>query len=131
VIALLREADLFVLPSREAASGDRDGLPNVLLEAASQHLAIVATDYAGIPEFIRSGTEGWLVPPGDFEALSNALNLLIRDPVARQAFGAAAYERLRSEFKMESGIELLAGRFRSILRTEVSSRAAPAREPAA
>ena len=131
VIALLREADLFVLPAKEAASGDRDGLPNVLLEAASQRLAIVATDFAGIPEFIRSGTEGQLVPPGDFEALSNALNLLIRDPVGREALGAAAYERLRSRFTMQSGIDILAGRFHNILGTEALRRVAPAQEPAA
>ena len=91
IVALLREADLFVLPSKEAKSGDRDGLPNVIMEAASQGLAIVATDFAGIPEFIRSGVEGELVPPGDWEALSNALNLLARDPDRREALGAAAY----------------------------------------
>jgi glycosyltransferase involved in cell wall biosynthesis len=56
---------VFVLPSKQAASGDQDGLPNVLMEAASQKLAILATDFAGIPEFIRDGIEGQLVPPGD------------------------------------------------------------------
>ncbi|WP_230532982.1 glycosyltransferase family 4 protein [Microvirga roseola] len=107
IIALLREADLFVLPSKEAKSGDRDGLPNVLMEAASQKLAIVATDFAGIPEFIRNGAEGQLVPPGDWEALSNALNLLARDPEQRRSFGDAAFERLRRDFSMEGGIDVL------------------------
>ncbi|MDQ4134572.1 MAG: glycosyltransferase family 4 protein [Pseudomonadota bacterium] len=110
VIALLREADLFVLPSKEAASGDRDGLPNVIMEAASQGLAVVATDFAGIPEFIREGSEGRLVPPGDWEALSNAVNLLLRDPTERARLGAAAFARLRQDFSMEDGIELLVGR---------------------
>jgi glycosyltransferase involved in cell wall biosynthesis len=115
VVSLLREADLFVLPSKQAASGDRDGLPNVLMEAASQKLAIVATRFAGIPEFIRDGSEGALVPPGDWEALSNAINLLARDPERREALGAAAYERLRRDFSMEGGIDVLEERFRSIL----------------
>jgi glycosyltransferase involved in cell wall biosynthesis len=115
VIALLREADLFVLPAKEAASGDRDGLPNVLLEAASQRLAIVATDFAGIPEFVRSGIEGELVPAGDWEALSNAINLLGRDPSRREALGAAAFERLRRDFAMEGTIDLLESRFRALL----------------
>jgi glycosyltransferase involved in cell wall biosynthesis len=114
IVALLREADLFVLPSKEAKSGDRDGLPNVIMEAASQGLAIVATDFAGIPEFIRSGVEGELVPPGDWAALSNALNLLARDPDRREALGAAAYARLRQEFSMEGGIDGLEARFRSL-----------------
>jgi len=122
IVALLREADLFVLPSKEAKSGDRDGLPNVIMEAASQGLAIVATDFAGIPEFIRSGVEGELVPPGDWAALSNALNLLARDPDRREALGAAAYARLRREFSMEGGIDGLEARFRSL--TD-----APKREP--
>ena len=73
--------------SKEAKSGDRDGLPNVIMEAASQGLAIVATDFAGIPEFIRKDVEGQLVPPGDWEALSNALNLLARDPERRETSG--------------------------------------------
>jgi glycosyltransferase involved in cell wall biosynthesis len=115
VIALLRAADLFVLPAKKAKSGDRDGLPNVLLEAASQGLAIVATDFAGIPEFIRHGAEGELVPPGDWESLSNAINLLIRNPEKRVRLGAAAYQRLRKEFGMKAGVDLLARRFRLIL----------------
>lgn len=120
IIALLREADLFVLPSKEAKSGDRDGLPNVIMEAASQSLAIVATDFAGIPEFIRHGAEGELVPPGDWEALSNALNLLAREPERRKALGAAAFQRLRHDFSMEGGIDALESRLRSHLGNSVS-----------
>jgi glycosyltransferase involved in cell wall biosynthesis len=115
VITLLREADLFVLPSKEAASGDRDGLPNVIMEAASQGLAIVATDFAGIPEFLRDGVEGRLVPPGEWELLSNALNLLAREPAERGRLGAAAYERLRRDFAMEGGIDVLEERLRAAI----------------
>ena len=115
VIAHLREADLFVLPAKEAASGDRDGLPNVLMEAASQRLAIVATDFAGIPEFVRDGIEGRLVPPGEWDALSNAINLLARDSAERSRLGAAAFERLRQDFAAEAGLDLLAERFRGLV----------------
>jgi glycosyltransferase involved in cell wall biosynthesis len=118
VVALLREADLFVLPAKEARSGDRDGLPNVLMEAASQGLAIVATDFAGIPEFIDDGVEGRLVPHGDWEALSNAINLLGRDPERRGRLAVAAYQRLRRDFGMSHGADLLADRFRSLLGTK-------------
>lgn len=122
IIALLREADLFVLPSKEAKSGDRDGLPNVIMEAASQELAIVATDFAGIPEIIRSGAEGELVAPGDWEALSNALNLLARDPERRRILGSAAFTRLRGDFSMEGGIDVLEARLRAVTEN-------PQREP--
>jgi glycosyltransferase involved in cell wall biosynthesis len=117
VVELLRESDLFVLPAKAAASGDRDGLPNVLLEAASQRLAIVATDFAGIPEFLHAGVEADLVAPGDWEALSNAINLLVRDPPRRTRLGAAAYERLRRDFGMERTIDLLEARLRVDLRS--------------
>lgn len=120
IITLLREADLFVLPSKQAKSGDQDGLPNVLMEAASQKLAIIASAFAGIPEFIHDGKEGVLVPPSDWESLSNAINLLIRDPARRGALGAAAHQRLHDAFSMESGIDELEQRFRALLGMEAA-----------
>ena len=124
VMTLLQEADLFVLPAKEAASGDRDGLPNVLLEAASQRLAIVATDFAGIPEFVRPGIDGELVRAGDWESLSNTINLLARDPERRNALGAAAHERLCRDFGMDGAIDLLEERFRAHLNLAPSARIA-------
>lgn len=115
VIALIREADLFVLPSKPTRSGDQDGLPNVLMEAASQKRALIASAFAGIPEFIEDGSEGLLVPPSDWESLSNAINLLVRDPQRREELGEAAYERLRLDFSMEGGIDFLEKKFRVVL----------------
>jgi glycosyltransferase involved in cell wall biosynthesis len=105
VIAALREADLFVLPSKQAENGDRDGLPNVVMEAASQALPIVATDFAGIPEFVQHGREGLLLRPGDVSALAKALEGLSRDPQWRAQLGAAAFDRLREEFSAQAGLE--------------------------
>lgn len=105
VIAALREADLFVLPSKQAGDGDRDGLPNVVMEAASQALPIVATDFAGIPEFVRDGVEGLLVTPGDLDALAERLAKLAADPVRRLALGGAAYKRLREDFSADAGLD--------------------------
>jgi glycosyltransferase involved in cell wall biosynthesis len=122
IIALLREADLFVLPSKKAASGDRDGLPNVLMEAASQKLAIVASDFAGIPEFIRNGADGVLVPPGDWEALSNAVNLLAREPERRLVLADSAFQRLRRDFSMDGGIDLIETRLREFLEPAATIR---------
>ncbi len=122
IIALLRDADLFALPSKKAASGDRDGLPNVLMEAAGQKLAIVATDFAGIPEFIRPGIDGVLVPPGEWESLSNAINLLAREPERRVALADSAFERLRRDFSMEGGIDLIEERFRALLHPAATIR---------
>lgn len=108
VIEALRAADLFVLPSKEAGDGDRDGLPNVVMEAASQGLPIVATDFAGIPEFVRDGVEGLLVPPGDVAALAAALNELAGAPRKRAALGEAAYARLTDAFSAQAGLDRVA-----------------------
>lgn len=105
VIAALREADLFVLPSKQAGDGDRDGLPNVVMEAASQALPIVATDFAGIPEFIGDDREGVLVAPGDVSALARKLGELAGDPERRARLGAAAHLRLTSAFSAAAGLD--------------------------
>jgi glycosyltransferase involved in cell wall biosynthesis len=110
VIAALREADLFVLPSKQAGDGDRDGLPNVVMEAASQALPIVATDFAGIPEFVRDGVEGVLVAPGDVVALAQRLGELAADPARRAQLGAAAHLRLTSAFSAEAGLDRIHAR---------------------
>ena len=113
VIAALREADLFVLPSRQAGDGDRDGLPNVVMEAASQALPIIATDFAGIPEFVREGVEGLLVPPGDVAGLAAALAALAVAPDQRAALGQAAHQRLTSAFSAAAGLDRIAARLRA------------------
>ena len=108
VLAQYREADLFALASRIAAGGDRDGLPNVLLEAQSQGIACVATNVAAIPELIDDGANGLLVPPDDAEALAQALNRLITEPDLRERLGAAGARVARDRFPMDRGIDALA-----------------------
>jgi glycosyltransferase involved in cell wall biosynthesis len=111
VLAAYRRADLFVLAAKVAPDGDRDGLPNVLIEAQSQALACIATALSGIPELIENGATGLLVPPGDPVALAAALEKLIRNPARRAALGAAGESRVRRCFAARVGIDLLAERF--------------------
>lgn len=115
VIDALREADIFVLPCKEGPKGDRDGLPNVILEAATQALPILSTDFAGVPEFILQGQTGLLVKPGDITALAQDLTRLTRDPALREALGAAAYERIQTQFSFDAGVDDLARRLRAHL----------------
>jgi glycosyltransferase involved in cell wall biosynthesis len=110
VLGNYRAADLFVLASRVAGDGDRDGLPNVLMEAQSQGLACVATRLSAIPELIIDGETGVLVPPDDVAALSSAIAGLIGDPGRRQRLGAAGQARVRAKFRSEPGIAQLAAR---------------------
>lgn len=109
VIAVLGVCDLFVLPSRVAADGDRDGLPNVLMEAASQKLPIVSTRTGAIPEFIDSGIHGLLV--GDSAAeIAQAIGVLAADPAGAARLADAAWVRLKSDFGMAPGIARLSAR---------------------
>lgn len=107
VLARYREADLFVLPCRVAADGDRDGLPNVLVEASSQRLVCVSTNVAGIPELLTDGENGLLVPPEDPTALAAAIERAIRDPILRQRLGEAAEQRVREAFDYRSSVRQL------------------------
>ena len=125
VLAAYREADLFVLAAKVAADGDRDGLPNVLMEAQSQRLACIATDISGIPELIEDGDDRAAGParrPAGAGALRSPA--LIRDPArrggARRRRRAAG--RARS-FAMNAGIDLLARRFRADARRRRDERA--------
>ncbi|WP_024304634.1 glycosyltransferase family 4 protein [Pseudogulbenkiania sp. MAI-1] len=107
VLAAYREADLFVLPCKVVDGGDRDGLPNVLLEAQSQGVCCLSTRLSGIPELIVDGTSGVLVEAGDVAALAAALARLIADPRERQRLAEAGAARVRADFAMERGIERL------------------------
>ncbi|GLS17527.1 colanic acid biosynthesis glycosyltransferase WcaL [Labrys miyagiensis] len=115
VVAALRAADIFVLPCKEGEAGDRDGLPNVIMEAATQALPIASTRFAGVPEFVREGEEGLLVPPQDPAALSQALATLIGDPALRRKLGEAARRRVSEAFSFEAGIAVLADRLDAVL----------------
>ncbi len=111
VISTLRSSDLFVLASKIDAAGDRDGLPNVLMEALSQKLPCLATDVSGIPELINHGDSGWLVSPGDPEMMAEAAEKLIKDPELRKKLGDAGYKRLKVDFTLDKCLLQIAERF--------------------
>ena len=112
VIDAMRTSDIFVLPSRIAEDGDRDGLPNVLMEAASQKLCLLSTPVSAIPEFITDGEHGVLSSDAP-EALAAALERLARDPALRGSLAEAAYARLTTHFLMQPGIAQLDARLQA------------------
>ncbi|MEP1354547.1 MAG: glycosyltransferase family 4 protein [Tateyamaria sp.] len=114
VIAAMRAADLFVLPSRIAKDGDRDGLPNVLMEAASQKLPILSTPVSAIPEFIDTGVHGILCAD-DPATLANEMTRLAETPNLGPKLAEAAHARLHTEFTMQPGIDHLAKRLRTLM----------------
>lgn len=107
VLAHYRAADLFVLASVITANGDRDGLPNVLMEAQSQGLCCVASDISGVPELITHKENGYLVPSGDIMALAEALSLLLRDDALRQRLAAAGQSAVETTFSHDTCMQPL------------------------
>ncbi len=111
VLQWYRRADVFVLACRVGADGDRDGLPNVLLEALSQRLAILSTKMSGIPELIEHAVHGLTVPPRDIGLLSFELNRLITNPELRTRLGEAGFRRVHNQFSLETHINHIAAQF--------------------
>ena len=68
-----QQADIFIMPCVIDSSGDRDGIPTVLLEALMNHLPVITTPVSGIPELIEDGVTGLLVPPENPEAIADAV----------------------------------------------------------
>ncbi|MEP3430329.1 MAG: glycosyltransferase family 4 protein [Roseibium sp.] len=115
VIETCQRADLFVLPSKLAKSGDRDGLPNVLMEAQSMGLCCLSTKVSAIPELIKDSETGVLVEPGQADQLAVALKGLIQNPDQRFRLGNAAAKHVREAFSSDPGLEHLAEKFRKVL----------------
>ena len=113
VLAEYRRADIFVLASEVAPDGDRDGLPNVLMEAQSQRLAVVATRLQGIMELVKDEETGLLADAGDAAQLARQLRRLIDDATLRRSLGAAGFQRVRADFSHRRGIDDLARKFAS------------------
>ncbi len=108
VIAALDRSDLFVLPAVIGNDGDRDGIPNALLEAQARGLAVLASRVGGIDEAVSDGRTGCLTGAGDVDALRDALIDLIRNPGVRASLGAAALEHVRRTGDAEAGYDQIA-----------------------
>jgi colanic acid/amylovoran biosynthesis glycosyltransferase len=106
---LLDEAHLFVLASMEAADGDQEGTPVVLMEAQASGLPVVATRHAGVPEIVLDGKSGLLVPENDPGTLAGAIRRLIRNHETWPALGAAGRAHVERTFDVTPCTEELLG----------------------
>jgi glycosyltransferase involved in cell wall biosynthesis len=97
VAKVIASADVYCVPSVHDESGNVDGLPNALLEGMAAGRAVVASDVAGIPDVIRNGEHGVLVPEGDAGGLARAIAALIDSPSNAQVLGQNARRRIVEE----------------------------------
>ena len=107
LLDLYRHAWLLLMPSRVLASGRRDGIPNVVVEAMAMGLPVLGTRAAGLEEAIAHRVTGALVPPDDAEALAAELARLVADPAEIDRLGAAARARIGERFDAERNFERL------------------------
>jgi glycosyltransferase involved in cell wall biosynthesis len=97
VAAELRAAHVFVMPCREDRRGDMDGIPTVFMEAMATGRPVVSSAISGIPELVRDGETGLVVPPDDPAAVAAAVRRLAEDPALRDRLAAAARTRVERQ----------------------------------
>jgi colanic acid/amylovoran biosynthesis glycosyltransferase len=113
----LSETDLFVLPSFA------EGVPVVLMEAMAAGVPVVTTRIAGIAELVDDSQSGHLVPPGNVEALTNAIDSLLNNPETRTAFGQAGRRKVEAEFNISKESAWL----RQVMTSAIEGRVEPVR----
>ena len=109
LVEKMKEADVFVAPYVVARDGDRDGVPNALLEAAALGVPLVACDSGGIGEFVINCETGRLVPPGDAESITGAIQSVLATPDTTRTFVQNARNKVEKEYDLRENVrELLA-----------------------
>jgi glycosyltransferase involved in cell wall biosynthesis len=109
---LMVDAMVCVLPCKPADDGDRDGIPVVLMEAMARGVAVISGDLPTIRELIADGESGLMVPPGNSEALAEAIGDLLSQSETRQRLAAAGRTRVEEEFSLSVTLDRLIAAFR-------------------
>lgn len=94
----LAQADVFVLGARRMPDGDRDGIPNAMLEAMAMGVPVIVSDAGGVSEVIRHRSTGWLLPPNNPEAFADALREVASDHRVRRRVALSARAEVRRRF---------------------------------
>ena len=115
VVERYRRATAFALPCIIAPDGDRDGIPNVILEAMAAAVPVVSTPVSGIPEVLRHEDTGLVVAPESATELADALERLMDDQPLGERLGASGRAFVRNEFDLERNIDRLVDRFEAIV----------------
>ncbi len=105
------KADVFVQASVVVEGGDRDGVPNSVLEAMASAIPVVGTDVAGIPEVLLDGETGLVVPAGDPAALATAIGALLSDSDLRGRIGGAGRRKVERQLARDECSRAVAQRF--------------------
>lgn len=114
-----RRASIMVIPSRVSPKDqDRDGLPNVIIEALAMGVPVVATALAGIPDLITHNQTGLLVPPDNPTQLATAIRRMLEDDGLRIRLAQAGRQKVEKEFDLAES----AHKLETLIRHSVGSR---------
>jgi glycosyltransferase involved in cell wall biosynthesis len=102
VVPLYRAANVFVLPCLVTEDGDRDGIPNVLIEAMASGLPVISTRISGIPELVDDMVNGILVAERDIRAIADAIELLCVQPALARRLGEQGRTKVLGRFALEA-----------------------------
>jgi glycosyltransferase involved in cell wall biosynthesis len=108
LVPIYQTASIFALTPSISADGDRDGIPNVLVEAMACGLPVVSTAVAGIPELVVDGQNGLLSQPHDVQGIAASLAELLSDENLRNRLGAAARQTVEASFNLDAGARQMA-----------------------
>ncbi len=112
ISGLMSRADILIVPSVIHASGDRDGIPTVIMEALLHRLPVVATDVAGINEVIQEGQTGRLIPQRDPTTLARAIISLIEDREEARRMADRGHDLVLDQFDPEKNCRRMIQLFR-------------------
>lgn len=113
---LYAATDIFIMPSVVHPSGDRDGIPNVIMEALAHRIPVVATDVCGIPEVVEDGVTGRLVAQRDPEAIADAVMALAADRKSALTMAEEGKKRVAAMFDPETNTRAILDFFASLPR---------------
>lgn len=117
---ILDASHLYLHPSRTGADGNREGVPNAMLEAMATGIPVVATRHGGIPEAVTDGVSGLLVGENDHEGLAKAMLRLMEDEVLYRRMGRGGHEAVAQGFSQSSQSDHLADSYKSLMRKALS-----------
>lgn len=107
-----RTADIFALACEVQHDGDRDGIPNVIVEAMAMNVPIVSTNISGIPECLEHKRNGLLVPEKDSPAMADAMAKILDQPEQAKAFGLAGRKKVEQDFDALRNIQKISAALR-------------------
>jgi glycosyltransferase involved in cell wall biosynthesis len=98
LISIYQNATLFILTPVQTEDGDRDGIPNVIVESMAVGLPVITTAVSGIPELVENNQNGLLYQPHDVEGIASGIIELLRNAEKRRQLGSAASKKVAEQF---------------------------------